>query len=791
MATNTDDYGRAKVDLGGGQALYALPYDSEAHSDAIESELATKTEPPTDESTPDPTSDAEERDKRDGGPTQRINDVITDLGATGLESLALDNLETAKAIAKRSDELYRNEFPIITPRFQCRCEYCGAEYEDDELDECEECGATDELREVDYSERRTLSALFESVNKEGQSLREIMQMAEDDQSRLGVSTLVCKFNYSVAGDSVTVNGRQLAERGEVIAREFDELVRGDPKRIVPVIDEQGRIGGYWWTCPVHRDDAVAKEPGQCKHCGADLREVHYAELERASARRRENDITAFYFEEEVVMWSHHIPRLHGLDGVSPVHLIWVQQAILHWMNTYAVEYFDPHSNRTPNKFLMVHTTNPESFEKQLDEAEEDAQQDPYTNSIFYNEYSAESNSTPEVQVVDTMGDEFLGQSHELRKKFESQIRNTFGITDAQDSEMEDAGGLNAEGLQLEVTDRSIASAQKKLADGPLDRLLSNIGFEDWQLRYVPPQETALDDREQQMDVLRKAAEIGLPARMEDGEVKIGDGEAAAPESPEDQWESGPSAGAGSPQQPGGPSGPTTPGAPQQSAQTGREDDVTQKALADGSGTGADPLEQLEGAFKHIVWPDPNAETLAELGQKASDLYWSSKSRVPSYVSNRIDDALNSGTIWAGFDADLDPLEVRRFFKAELDDPAAWSLKNLSGDFADRFDVPEDEAITIVRSEAATVLNAAREEGYRQQGDLDGREFYWQGPDTESTTDACMAVKQRTNPDYGGDPVGLDELRELTREASDEHFPNLDYRSWCLHPSERHTFVEAK
>jgi len=788
MAAETDDHGRVKVDTGNGSALYALPFDSEVHANAIESELATKTETPTDSSTPDPTGEQEDRDRRDGGPTRRINDVVTDLGSVGLESLALDNLEVAKAIAKRSDEIYRNEFPIFTPRFQVKCEHCGAEFDDRDAEECDECGATDAddpgLRSIDMGERRELEAFAESVNKEGQSLRELMQMAEDDQSRLGVSTLVCKFDYAIAGRTVSANGRTLAEAGEVIAREFDELVRGDAKRIVPVVDEHGRIGGFWWTCPVHREAAVATESGVCETCGAELREVYYAELERAGARRRQNDVQSFYFEEEVVMWAHHIPRLHGLDGVSPVHLVWVQQAILHWMNTYAVEYFDPHSDRTPNKFLMVHTTNPDAFEKQLDEAEEDQKQDPYTSSIFYNEYSPESNSTPDVEVVDTMGDEFLGQSHDLRKKFESQIRNTFGITDAQDSEMEDAGGLNNEGLQLEVTDRSVASAQQKLADGPLDRLLSILGYDDWLARYVPPQETKLDDLEQSLDIARKAEEVGVGARIEDGEVKVNDGEAELQD--QGAWEE-PSVGGVAPGQQGPPS-PETPGEPRQSAEGSPTGAVAETAVTDG---GVDQhLRDMEGAFKHIVWPDPGAESLDELGQKASSSYWNSASDVPKYVRSTIEDAINSGVVWAGVDIDASTLDISRFFRSTLDDASGWSLATLADDFAERFDTSIDKALEVVRSEAAAILNKAREIGLKRSGRADEQLYMWQGPQDGHTTQCCTEIKAASNPEHGGEPMPLDELKSLVREKSREHFPDMDTREWVAHIQERHTYVRA-
>lgn len=840
MATRTDD-GRITIPTEGDGALMALPYDGDLSRKAIEDELSRKAEAPGEATTPDPTDDGDTQSRThrsgdSGGPIRRINDVITDLGSTGLETLALDALETAKAVSKRSDELYRNEFPIITPRYQAKCEACGSEFDsrpepsgddtdagtDDAsgeadgeeeaaaLPDCPECGEH-ALRAIDQTEKADLNALADDVNREGQSLRELAKLCEDDHSRIGVGTMVVKWAYSVAGSSVSVGGDTLMEQGDIVSQRFDELVRGDPKRIVPVVDENGRIGNYWFACPIHRrvgedathDQQVHDEPGQCEVCGADLRDVHYVELGGAGGRsKRQTDIEKFYFSDEIVMWAHHIPRLNGLDGVSPVHLIWLQQSVLHWMNSYAAEYFNPQSDQTPNKFVVIHTTNKDAFEKQLDQAQADAEENPYANGIFYNEYGSQANSSPEVEVVDVMGDEFLGQSEEMRKRFESQIRTTFGLSDVHDSEMGDGGGLNNEGLQLEVTDRSVASAQQELVGGPYRELLDILGYGDWAFRFVPPREADLEERKQQLDVLHKAGQLGLDARLEDGEAVIGDGAVDASGAGDAFGLGGgggvPGEGGAPPGQQSPPEGPDPPRDAQvddeasQAARGTERDEVAAKADADPVVTdgGTDQhLRDMEAAFKHIVWPDPDAESLADISPKASRSYWDNSQGVPEYVQDAIKQAVNSGVVWAGLD-DVSPLDAARFFKTELGSTEGWTLARLSEQFSQHFDVGISRAITVVRSEVAAILNKAREIGYRQEGKADAR-YYWQGPQDDSTTQACETLKTETNPAYDGEPVPLDDLEQRAREVSDEHFPDLDYREFQLHPAERHTFVEAK
>ncbi|MFB6189344.1 MAG: hypothetical protein ABEI57_05625 [Halapricum sp.] len=814
MSSQQDDFGRAKMDVGEG-ALYAVPFDPDEASQHLLDELSQQTGTDT-EATPDPTT-SDERDGRrrlgqnEGGPIRRINDVFSSLGSVGLESLAKDNNETARSIAIRSQELYRNEFPIIQSKFAARCEQCGAEYDSD-VDACQRCGC-ELLSSPDDAQRRELRELLSDVNKEGQSFRELGRILEDDQSRLGVSALVLRWSYKQAPSTVRAGGQEHWRAGEIVDREFEELLRGDPKRLVPVVDENGRIGGVWWTCPLHREDGLVRDEDyhdgeqHCRECGADLQEVHYAELANAGATGKEP--AKYYFDHEVVMWSYHIPQSHGLDGLSPVHLIWIKQAILHWMDVYASEYFNPHSQRTPNKFLVVHTTNPEAFEKQLDEAKEDASENPYKSGILYNQYSPQSSSTPEVEVVDVMGDEFLGQSEQLRKRYETAIRQTFGVSDVFESELDDAGGLNNEGLQLEVTDRSIASEQKFLTDGPFDELLDILGYDNWQLSFVPQREADIDEQLKSLEALERASKLGLDARWEDGEPIIEDGDVEAPTPESESAPDGSSQGDDGATQTDPSELNTGPTEHSQSART----DVGNANADDGSGPEAPvaeidaALDTLETGFRQVVWPDENPALVGSDGSAEQDVdvtisvgvdehaqkaqpFWNRDEDIPQFAKDAIEEAIRNGVIHYGIESlpdNVSHFTIRRWFKRKLTSDE-WTLEALTEDFADAFGTTLDAADDVIRTESAAILNEAREIGYREHPDADQRLFKWLGPSDERTTDACEWLKAKTNPDYGGEPVPLDELKELVAEAN-RRFVDHDGREWCPHIQCRHTYVE--
>lgn len=501
-----------RTDLPDGSSLLTMEYDEGLVRKSVKGDIEDRTK------TPDPDGEQRQNASGDSGPIRRFNDVFTDIGSTYLEALGMDGFEISKAIQTRRNEIFRNHFPLVLPRFTAKCAGCGAEY-DEEVAECMECGH-DELREPKASEKREAQQFFESVNREGQSLRELWETLEDDHGRLGVVTLVVKYDYVVATGDETLLGRPLMEQGEIIRKEPDELVRADPKRVVPVVDENGRVGGWKWTCPLHRQDGLSGSPGLCDECGAELREVHFVEKEFV----RSNNYTKYYFEDEVLSYAHFYPRQHGLDGLAPTHHVWLKQAILHWMDIYGGAFYDPNSNKYPNKFMVVHTTNADAWERNFEKSQDEAKENLYHNEIFVNEYATDSQSTPELQTVELMDDELQGQNMEIKKQYKSDIRTQFGVTDVFDSELEDAGGLNNEGLQLEVTDRTIASAQHDLATGPLDDLMKLLGFNDHKLAFVPPQNKDLEELKQKVEIGDKAAKAGLEAEWQDDDIDIKDGD---------------------------------------------------------------------------------------------------------------------------------------------------------------------------------------------------------------------------------------------------------------------------
>jgi len=175
-----------------------------------------------------------------------------------------------------------------------------------------------------------------------------------------------------------------------------------------------------------------------------------------------------------------------------------------------------------------------------------------------------------------------------------------------------------------------------------------------------------------------------------------------------------------------------------------------------------------------------------------------ESSTPEFVLERIQEAIRDGAMFTDFDGiPSDRLfDLREQMAESLTVDDGFTMDSIADsllEFSDALD--RDDAERIARTESSAILNRAREIGYEEQGAGD-RTFYWTGaePGDERQTEACEWLIRETNPFHGGDPVPMDELRDLVAEApehDDDMRDNLARPdSWVVHPNERSTFALA-
>lgn len=467
---STFDYNRI-LTRSDGSGIFSIHFSDEEMADSFRSKaVSLQTEPDNDGSTMTPTgSDDAKRVSEDVGPVVRANDTMSHIGSVGMESISLTNFEISKSINRLADEVFREGFPILQP-------------------------VVDDPNDI---EREHAQMLVRDVNTAQQSLHGLLKTVVQDHARLGTGLIVVRKDYTALDGALTSS--------------TEELVRGDPKRIRPVTDEDNRLGGLY-ACPLHRDTLHQSE--QTCQCGVECREVTYARTEGI----RDDTVQDVFFDDEIISFSFYNTRLHGRDGLSPVANIWKQAHILEQMRNYAGKFFDDETgNRYPDKLLFVTTSNADAFEKQAKQAKDNRQESPYEEGILFFE-----NTELDVQVVDMMSSELMGQAPDIRDQYKSDIRNAFGLTDLVDGDNEQ-GGLARGSKQMDVMSRSIQALRTDLEREVLPEIENALELNDWELTFEEEQsEEETTSISEQAEAIQRLSDADQEYRIENGEIVLVD-----------------------------------------------------------------------------------------------------------------------------------------------------------------------------------------------------------------------------------------------------------------------------
>jgi hypothetical protein len=198
--------------------------------------------------------------------------------------------------------------------------------------------------------------------------------------------------------------------------------------------------------------------------------------------------------------------------------------------------------------------------------------------------------------------------------------------------------------------------------------------------------------------------------------------------------------------------------------------------------------------------------LLEMHRKVSDpdsptdrnLVSFAESATPEFVLERIREAIMSGAMYSDFEeVPSDRLmEMRQEMADSLTVDTGFTLDSITENLMEFEDsLSREEAERIARTESSATLNKAREIAYEEKGDADGL-FYWSGaePGSERQTEACEWLIRQTNPNHGGEPVPLHELKDMIEEAPEHDDDMADNMarpdSFIVHINERSSFVKA-
>lgn len=717
---------------------------------------------------------------------RHLSDQMHSLQRVDPKEFALSSAELSTTVKKFRDEMYRNQFPVLVPSFAFKCNECGQEYED-EIDECEICGHT-EFSEPSPRQKRRAKRFFGSVNKEAQSLRALMEYEEDYQSFRGVSLIVARKQYEKRKTGKQIGSTIIGGKYEAVPDDEAgpngtvELVHADSRVVMPITDEHNRLGGAY-ICPFHRGDYwehTEIEPGEttCPECDTILQEAGYAEVDGIGS----DEITNLYLTDEVINWSRHFPEHNGLDGRSPVLPMIKLQAIVQFVRDYEVSVLNgENTDRLPNKFVVAYGPNVRrNLSASLDE---NSDKSAWETGEVYFDGPAED---VEIDIIDVTPGGVIENREAVIERQQSQIRAAFGVSDAMENELSDAGGLNAEGTQIEITNRAVASAHQDTEDKALGAIAETVGLTDWKIKFVDPKreenELTVGDKAQAIGQLQQA---GVKWQVSDGEIIIPDQDsedAEAQETPEEADTGNPTQALDSDQK--------------LSVDQLRRDPEGVAQYYGRRWSAADAEEAcafLEQAGQECLWEvikdstDQKAVGLGNLPAIRSD------DDVPEFAEELIDDAIRGGAIKKPQDLTSSQfLRMENVVKDSLTQRNGWSIESIQrrmGNFMRDFSPDERRAMAI--NAVQSVTNEARLLGYAvTDPPLDERWFYFSGPKNANICDTCTMMLNDTNPSHGGTPMRWNELVDKLSDVAEEAF-GLDNSGAQIHPGCVHTVSEFR
>ncbi len=368
-----------------------------------------------------------------------------------------------------TDEVFRNGI-IIQPRFKSKCTKCGAEYEDD-VPICEECGGI--TRSPDLTERKKMKQWIEDFrNSFNESLITVLKQIDDDINRVDNGFILLRKDYYYTED------------GKFFGFKVKDIIRASPFKMRLMMSKygigRGMQGEYLYVCPEHREELIRKEKSgtyYCDKCGKELLPAWYASADKGRI--------LYYAKDEV----YHIKRWSQTQGygIPPILSVIIKVLLLMKMDRYMLAAYS--LQRSP-KGLLILRGRIDSIERAWEQLKQKAMENPNMIYPLVIEGASDDSGKRVVEWVDfgLKPDEM--EWTEVRNEMRKQIGARFGVMPLFQGDLSIGGGLNNEGLQITVTNRTIETSQT-VWNAVLDWLSKQLGYSDWKFELAPNEEKDL------------------------------------------------------------------------------------------------------------------------------------------------------------------------------------------------------------------------------------------------------------------------------------------------------------
>jgi hypothetical protein len=372
-------------------------------------------------------------------------------------------------LLKLKQEIFRETLKQgfkFTPKFKVKCRQCPAIF-DETVDSCDYCGSTD-LAKPSELQKQLWTTETKRVNKAEQSLLTVMQETEDDVNTFDDAYIILLKEYIINTE------------GEIVASKVKEIMRGDPALFRIVSDSSGRRGGLYYVCPVHRDKYSEQDVqnGRCavEGCNAILQDVYYVETLGGG-----KDPHEYYIEGEVIHFSKYEPS--RIYGISPVYTLYILIRTLSLMDWYVSQLYEKGRMKG---LLVIPAENADELATWWDREQKKMRQDPHhIPMLAATGESDKKGAVAFVRMIDSLREmEYLPAKEMMR----NQIGALYGVMPLFQADLSNSGGLNNEGLQIKVTDRTVDFGQSIYHNTVLPQIAKELHITDWTIELQSSRE---------------------------------------------------------------------------------------------------------------------------------------------------------------------------------------------------------------------------------------------------------------------------------------------------------------
>ncbi len=397
------------------------------------------------------------------------------------------------------------------PKFVVKCTQCDEEFQN-QVETCTECGGS--VRKADKGQVEYADALFRSRNQMDQNFIEILREIEMDLNIVDDAYIILTKEYFVD-----------PQTKKPMFFRVKEISRAAPIFMRIIADKRGVRGGSQYTSMVDRSFRTSKKDDLCPKTGLPVLPIHYMNLAGVGKGQ-------VYTEGEVIHMSKWSPS--KLYGRSPVATMWRQVNTLIAMDNYVYSAYQ--KRRMPRGVMVIKSSNLETVERTARNIQEHLERDPNYIPTIGVETESGRGGIEYVRMMDTLEElQYIPIKDDIRQR----ISAFYGVSNMFMNDVS-GGGLNNEGMQIVVSNRSVAYSQSVYNRVLFPRLLEAFDIDEWEITLHPHEEEdeIMHMRRDEMSIrnMIQMKQAGFEAKLRDGVDSVGldfDFSEAPPPTPEE------------------------------------------------------------------------------------------------------------------------------------------------------------------------------------------------------------------------------------------------------------------